>query len=201
MLWTILMVIGGVVLLLVLVVMAIYVNETIKEKRKEREVKESGRPVLGALVMANNTLADPDGLPEAPGLVVFGFYKAGPKLTAALKPLAERIYDLYEKEDVDSLSPVCREFSLLLKDHNYRDGRRNPVPEEVAGPLKVYVADLWIHRDRLPYDWAESRALACMVTGTDEGQIILLPHDDPRAQQLYTAISEEEAIEGPGVQG
>lgn len=189
MLWTILLVVGGVVLFLVAVVVGLYVNEVIKEKRKEREVKRSGRPVLGAWVMVNETMLDGDGLPEAPGLIVFGFYKSSPKLTAALGPLAARIYGLYESEDVDSLSPVCREFALRLKNDNYQDGRRSPVPQEVAGPLVVYVADLWIHRNRLPADWMETRMLACMATGTDEGKIILLTSDDSIARELYDAAA------------
>jgi len=155
--------------------------------RKDRRVREEGRPVLTALVMANKGLQDPDGLPQEPGTVVFGFYEPSPKLRAVLQKIAERVYGLYETEDVDSLSPACREFALTIKADAYTEDRRYRVPPEIAGSLTVFAADLWINRDRLPKDWETSRMLACAVTGNEAGEIVHLPADDPAAQKLYAA--------------
>ena len=48
--------------------------------------------MLIALVMANKGLSDPDGLPQEPGVVVFGFYESGSKLRAALQKIALGAY-------------------------------------------------------------------------------------------------------------
>jgi len=187
MIWTILIGIVIFVGLIVVGLVAWLMYYAISSKRKERRVREQGRPMLTSLMMANHSMYDPDGVAEAPGVVVFGFYQPNPKLPATLRSIGKRCHELYTAPNPDILPPVLRQFSLLLKDHMYDEDRRNRVPAEVAGTASVYVADLWIDRDRLPPGWREHRVLACAVTGTDQGAIVLLPPDDPAAQQIYAA--------------
>lgn len=197
MIWIIL---GVVVGLIVLGIAAICIRHNIIESRKERNVRANGRTVLASLMMANQTAFDPDGDPEFPGVVVFGYYEPGQQLATRLRAIAEKLFGLYtaDPQQLASFPPSLQHVAMTLKDHNYKDSRRNWVPPEIAGDMMVYFGDLWIRRERMPNNWQASRQLACMATGDIEGQVILLPPDDPAAQQLYSSIDPARASADSG---
>jgi hypothetical protein len=181
-------VIGG-VLVVILAVAAFITIAFVKEKHREQRVRKLGKPFIGAIVMANHQLADPDGwIPEAAGTVVFGFYAPTPKLRAALQMIVTRAYALYEAENLDRLSPACRQFAETIENHDYTDKRRYRVPQEICGSLEIYAADLWINRSRLSKTWSDDRMIACLITGTSEGEIYHLPLNDCAAINLYDAV-------------
>lgn len=184
----ILLVGGGLLLFLTIAGGAFVLYLHAAEARKEKEVRAKGRPVLAALVMANETLQDPKGDPETAGVVVFTFEPPTPPLAAHLREVAEKVYALYRTRKLGKLGRPERKVAELIQNHNYRDGRRNLLPPEIAGSYKVYLADLWVVRDRLPDGWNEARALACKAAGGDEGQIILLKSDEAEARSIYEAV-------------
>jgi hypothetical protein len=179
----------GIVVLLVVAFVVLVAYLVIADIRKEKQVRRDGEPVLADLVMANESLQDPDGDVELPGVVVFSFDEPTPRLQMALRNVAEECYELYTSDEMDSLDGADLEVAEIMKNHNYQEARRNRLPAAVAGEQGIYLADLWIKRDRLPDNLDEDRSLACMVTGQNEGKIILLPPDDPMAEKIYAAVS------------
>lgn len=187
MLWTLLFWIGGFVVLVVGGLMGLLVFIRVVMSRMERRIRRDGRPILTTMMMANNSLHDPDGRSQVPGVVVFSFDQPSPQLAETLRITAQRCFELYTAPDPNVLPPTLRQFALLLKDDIYDADRRNLVPTELSGYLPVYVADLWLHRDRLISGWHDHRVVACAVTGTHQGEIVMLAPDDPAAVQVYTA--------------
>lgn len=187
MLWTIVFWVGIVLGLLLAAGVVFFIYVMVTSARKDRRVRKEGRALLTALVMANTELQDPDGAASVPGLVVFGFYEASRKTAGVLLEIAERVYELYESEDLDSLKPEVRQFAMKLKDHNYHEDRRHQVPMEISGSLTIYAADLVVYRDRIPPNSGSREMLACAVTGQQQGEIAQLPNDDPAVSQIYAA--------------
>jgi hypothetical protein len=182
-------IIGGAVV--VLAIAGFIIVAFVLERRKEQRVCKDGKSLITAMVMANNSLFDPKGmLPQAAGTVIFGFYAPTPKLRSALQTIATRAFALYEAENLDALSPGCRQFAETIKRHNYTENRRYRVPQEICGSLELYAADVWIDRDRLTKTWSDDRMIACAVTGTAEGEIFHLRLKDPAAIKLYAAVGE-----------
>ena len=61
----------------------------------------------------------------------------------------------------------------------------------------IWFADINFKRDRLIEGWSELRAIACMVSGEDEGEIMMLPLDTEQARTLYRSAGLEEAVFAP----
>jgi hypothetical protein len=160
-----------------------------KDKIKEWHFRRHARPVITAMVMANNGLFDPKSPYKLfPGTVVFGFYDPSPKLCTALRTIAHRAYALYAAKDLAEMSPGCRQFAKIIKDHYYTEDRRYRVPEELCGSLEIFAADLHIHKDHFSKTFAEDRMIACAVTGNSNGKIVHLPPSDSDARKLYAGI-------------
>lgn len=171
---------------LVLCAVGLVVVARIVNRRMERRVRREGRPVMAALVMANNSLHDADGRSQVPGVVIFSFDEPDSQLRERLSAIAEECFDLYTAPEVETDNDALFDFALLLKDDMYDADRRNRVPQDLARSDGVHVADLWIHRDRLVPGWQNHRVIACVATGSDEGEIVMLPPDDPAAGQIYS---------------
>lgn len=189
--WTMLLIAGAVVVVLIAGAVGFIAYWHINQSRTERRVMEEGRAMATYLVMANNELYKPDGELQLPGTLVFGFYPPSPKLMEVLGLIAHQVYGLYQTSDLDSLSPECREFAMTIQAHRFHEDRRYRVPQEIAGSLTIFAADIWIHRERLRDDWTSSKVLACAVTGEDEGEIAHIPLDHADAQAVYAAAFEE----------
>lgn len=187
MFWIIVLGLALVVAMLAMAFMAYLASVISKGLKIDRRVREQGRPLLASVVMVNQEIHDPEGMEWNPGVVVFGSYEPSPQLANTLKSISARCHEFYSAPQVDSFSPECRTFALELKNHQYHQDRRYRVPAEIAGSAVVYVADLSFTRNRMPSDWQEHRAVACAVTGTEQGEIALFPLDDPAAVQIYSA--------------
>lgn len=178
-------VIGGVVLLVAGFLAYLFIEDAMKEKF----VRENGRPVLGTLAMANETLYDPDGDPATTAFALISFDEPTLALLDELVELGERLNELYTSvPDSVNQTPVEQKFAASLKQHNYTENRRRLVPRELTGGRTVYIVDLYVKRDRLPPDWQAHRTLACMATGKDEGRVILLKLDEQEAVAMYEKL-------------
>lgn len=160
----------------------------IKFAMHEKHVRANGRPIVGMLAMANQSLYDPDGDPELPGFVVIGFQPPSPEHLERLGEVGHRVHELYVDTDTSTLSPAEQEFSASMKQHNHTMGRRRLIPEEITNGETYYVADIWLYRDRLLDGWEEHRAIACLVTGRDEGHVLHIGTDEDEAKSLYQAV-------------
>lgn len=192
MLWIILSIVGGLCFLVVLGGGGLVAWVMMVEARKEKAVRRDGRPVAAALVMANHSLYEADGDPQTAGVVVFSFDPPSRAQANQLIAIASDVYQLYSADDVSRETPSRQHVAAIIKDHNYREGRRNRLPPELTGGRTIYLADLWIHRDRLAPDWQTGRIFACKATidssDPDKGQIIHLGPVDAEAQQVYQAV-------------
>ncbi len=172
---------------LVALVVGFLVFLQVKFAMHEKFVRENGQPVLGVLLMANETLYDPNGDPETPGFAVIGFEKPTPDYLAAMREVAARLAELDALGEAPEFSAVEREFAASLKNVNHTQGRRRRVPDEVTRGESFYLVDLWIYRERLPEDWLEQRVLACMATGRDEGEVLHIGADEEEAASMFAA--------------
>ncbi len=157
--------------------------------KRDRETLEKGRPVVGTLVMANTQLFKPDGIDDAPGVIVLTLDPPTPELVAHMRSIGERCFELYKAEKVEILPPVLRAVAERMKDDRYREDRRTLLPAELAGPHTLYLTDLWIHRARLTPWFNNDRVLQCIATGAAEGAIVHMPADDPRGASLWGAMN------------
>ncbi|MFI4876484.1 MAG: hypothetical protein ACIALR_14140 [Blastopirellula sp. JB062] len=159
------------------------------EAATERRVRETGRPVLAIIVMVNSEFLHETSIASAPALTIFSHDPPSPSLAHRLRDLADDLFDLYtaDDEEIAGLPPHQQRAAALVKNDSFHEGRRNQVPLELTQGAAIYLADLWLHRDRLPEHAGISRTLACMVNGQAQGDIILLPPSDPLAQPIYAA--------------
>ncbi|MBI1248883.1 hypothetical protein GC197_13710 [bacterium] len=183
----------GVVVLLVIAVVALFVYAARDDAAIQKRVRENGKPVLAVLVMANSQLMEEDGIDSAPGVVLFSFDHPSESLADDMREAASEIYELYTSEEsqLAGLPAYQQNMAKLIKDHYYKDSRRNRVPQEMTHGQVFYMADIWIERDRIPMHAAFTRALACMVTGQDEGEIIVLSPEEDAAKRIYAALAED----------
>ena len=104
------------------------------------------------------------------------------RLRALKKELLDKTRELYSDLDTASLSADEQEFAASMKQHNHTQGRRRRVPDDVTKGETFYVADIWVYRDRLLDGWEDHRAIACIATGRDEGEIIHIgPEEEGKA--------------------
>lgn len=186
--WTFLMVLaGGLVLLVVLAVAALVIASEIS-KRREQNTLAAGRPVVTTLVMANNQLLEPDGVDAAPGVVVLSFDPPSRPLVEFMSAVGEKCFDLYTSDETLQLPPSLRDVALRMKADRYHSGRRTLIPPELAGPHRLYLADLWIVRKRFTGHFEADRVIACAATGIEEGRLVHLPPEDPRTAALLGTL-------------
>ncbi|MCC9605907.1 hypothetical protein LOC68_20565 [Blastopirellula sp. JC732] len=181
---------AGVVLLLVLTIVALSIYGSISDAAAEKRIRENGKPVLAVLVMANSEFLRKQSIASAPALVIFTLEPPSTSLADVMRELASELFELYTAEpgDVAGMSKPQRNAAERLKDDSYREARRTRVPLELSSGRVIYMADIWIDRDRLPDHVAFTRVLACMATGQDEGEIMALPLDEDGAKRIYAAV-------------
>lgn len=187
--------IGGVacmcvVLLFVFAVVLLYFYASYNEAATERRIRENGKPVLAVLVMANSEFLREKTIESAPALTIFSHEPPTASLAEALHELAADLFDLYtaDDEEIAGLPPHQQQTAEIIKSDAYHEGRRNRVPLQLTRGRVIYMADIWIHRDHLPEHVEESRVLACLASGTEEGEIMVLPPGEAAAKQIYAAV-------------
>lgn len=189
------MAIGGLVclggfLLLVLLVVAFLVWASLDEKATNKRIRAEGTPVLSILVMANAKFLNDHSISSAPALGMFTFEPPSPELAQDMREVADALFKLYTAADADiaRMPEPQQEMAARLKDDGYRADRRSRVAREMSLGHTLYLADLFIDRDHIPDHVARTRAVVCMVTGKDKGEIMVLPHEEEPAQRIYRAI-------------
>ncbi|UUO07430.1 hypothetical protein M4951_03755 [Blastopirellula sp. J2-11] len=183
-----------VVLFFAFVIVLLYFYSSYNEAATERRIRENGKPVLAILVMANSDFLQKQTIASAPALTIFSQEPPSKSLAEVLRELADDLFDLYtaDDEEIAGLPPHQQHAAELIKNDAYHEGRRNRVPLELTRGRVIYMADIWIERDRLPDHITSSRALACLVSGADEGEIMALPPSDEAAKQIYAAVEAGE---------
>lgn len=180
----------GFVLFFVLAVVLLLAYSSYSDKAAQQRIRETGKPVLAVLVMANSQFLQETRIASAPALSIFSHEPPSTSLADTMREVASELFALYTAEpaEIAGLAPHLQKVAELIKDDGFKESRRNRVPPEMTGGRVIYMADTWIERDRLPDHVAFSRVLACMVTGSDEGEIMVLPQEEEPAQRIYAAV-------------
>lgn len=180
----------GFVVLFVAAVTLLFVYASYNERATEKRIRETGKPVLGVLVMANAQFLQEKSIASAPALVIISHEPPSPTLAAAMRDVASDLFELYTADDdqVAGLSAPERQTAELIKNDSYREGRRNRIPLELTQGRVLYMTDIWLQRDRLPDHIGESRVLACLATGQDEGEIMAISFQEDAARRIYAAV-------------
>lgn len=184
---------AGVVVLIVLAIIALILYSSYSEAAAEKRIREAGKPVLAVVVMANSEFLRTTSIASAPALVIFSLEDPSPALADAMRELGSELFELYTAaaDDVAKLPPFQQLTAELIKNDRYQEGRRTRLPLELTRGRVIYMADIWIERDRLPEHIAIARILACLATGQDEGEIIALPHHEEAAKRIYAAAGAQ----------
>lgn len=180
----------GIVVLVTLLCISYAAFDAYRKKAPERRIRENGQPVLAVLVMANSEFLSDNKIPMAPALTLVTFDPPSLRLLQEMREISSELFKLYKFDPymVITLPKHQQEVAELIKNDRYVEGRRNQVPLEMTGGLVLYMVDTMLERKRIPPHAGHTRALACMVTGTDQGEIMVLPHEDELAQRIYQAV-------------
>lgn len=180
----------GFVVVLVIGVIAFLIYAVADDKATNKRVRENGKPVLGTLVMINEEFLNNPNAGMSPGLMLFAFDPPSKALAKDMREIATQLFKLYKADtnQIVRLSEPLQQTAERLKDHDYQTNRRTRVVSELSRGHDLYLADTYVDRDRVPDHALRTRLLACMVTGQDEGEIIVLPPDDEEAQRIYQAL-------------
>lgn len=170
-----------------------------KEMLNEKRIIENGRPVAAALLMVNRDMHDRNGASSNPGAVLFGRDKPSRERLEQLKEICERFYALYnmEVDELEGLSEAEQFIGFTLQEEAYEDGRRIRVPAELVDGEELWIADIFLFRDRMTRDWKDVRAVACAVTGRDKGEIVQLPLGSTQANSIYRKLGLPKPIFAP----
>ncbi len=180
----------GCFLFLLFVLAAFLIWASYDEKATKKRLQEEGTPVLAVLVMANSQFLNSDTIPSAPALGMFTFEDPSPDLAHDMREIASELFRLYTAEDaeVQRMPEPQQEMAARLKDDNYRPDRRTRVARELSRGHTLYLADLMLERQDIPEHTAHTKSLACLVTGKDKGEIMVLSYQEEAADRIYRAI-------------
>ncbi len=136
------------------------------ETKKEQRVQRDGTLFWGYLVQANNVLFQP-GNDNAPGQVVFTFEKS-PDGLAAAEQAAARLAELKTEDPADKTEESLLE---LVRNESYDPGSRKKLPAKFTGGRDLYLAHVWIWRERLPKRRLTAEKIRCVALPGDEGEV------------------------------
>ncbi|MFN3153025.1 hypothetical protein [Bremerella sp.] len=180
----------GIVVLVTVLCISYASFEAYRKKTPERRIRENGQPVLAVLVMANSQFLSDTKIPMAPALTLVTFDPPSLRLLQEMREIGSELFKLYTCDPymVITLPKHQQAVAELIKNDRYVEGRRNQVPLEMTGGRVLYMVDTMLERKRIPPHAGHTRALACMVTGTDQGEIMVLPYEDELAQRIYQSV-------------
>lgn len=180
----------GFVIVLVVAVVAFLIYAVADDKATDKRVRENGKPVLGVIVMVNSEFLQNPNAGMAPGLTLIAFDPPSQELAKDMREIASQLFKLYtaDTDKIVRLAEPLQRTAERLKDHNYQTNRRTRLVSEMSRGHQLYLADTYLVRDRIPDHALQTQTIACMVTGTEEGEIVPLPPDDEAAQRVYRAI-------------
>lgn len=185
----------GVVLFLVLALVALLYYLAHVHEAAERRLRENGTPVLAVVVMANSTFYRDPEIKSAPALVLFSFEPPSEALAEDMRDVAMELFELYltDEEEIQSLPNYQQQMVKRLQDDSYQPGRRTRVAMEMSLGHVLYMADLKMRRRHVPEHVADTLALACVVSGKEEGRIMVIPFEEEDAQRIYSAVGAEQS--------
>jgi hypothetical protein len=135
-----------------------------------RKLAETGIPVWGVLVQANQMLFQP-GDTDLPCLVLFSFEPLGGQI-ATMQRLAHRVFAFKGTQQTD---PDLAYIANLTTDERAYRYRRRQLPLSFTGGATIYCADLFVQRSCLASGYLMGRVLPCLAEPGDSGVLELLP--------------------------
>lgn len=140
-----------------------------KEQRKCRRLKQSGVPVIAAVVQVDDSVYDPEGKwPAPPGQFIITFDPAVKEPRVFLPVLALKMMNLKGKEPAD---PDVQFVAKLVTDERYYHNRRVKLPTVFTGGPEVFVVYLSVHRGCLPGRHLQEPWVDCTATPGEQGEI------------------------------
>lgn len=138
-------------------------------RRRYAEMARSAPIVSAPIVMANSILREPGN--SAPALVLVCIDESRTTDLFRIHSEFKRILFGYPENDVE------RSLQDEFEDEEYVFGRRRRIPEEIAGDLEVYAADLQIEKSALGPDGLLADVLFCLAEPGPDGLTILIPSE------------------------
>lgn len=186
----------GVVVFLLVAAVALLVYLSQSGKASEKRLRENGTPVLAVVVMSNAEFSRDVTIAAAPALVLISFEPPSDLLVADMLEVATELFGFYlaPEQQIKSLPNYQQQMAKRVKNDTHQKGRRTRVAREMSLGHVLYMADLWMERKNLPNHVPLTKILACLATGRDEGEIMLLPPAEKEAQDIYDAVGAEEAL-------
>ena len=171
-------IIGGVVVVGVIVVIAVF---AVKDARDRRRTLAEGDHVTGWLVQANTALFE-EGVMDNAALCVIS---PDPDTAADedfMVDLADRIMELkgFGPDDTDDDDEA--EVAELMASEAYKPGRRDRLPKGFTKGKRVYLAHLFVYRDDLPKKRLTGRRLHVAVIW-DEPDTLICTRPAPKKKR------------------
>lgn len=165
-------------------------SNSVLQHGSEFQLRTHGQPALAVLVMANSQFLADNKIPEAPALTIFTREPPSPERLAHMRQVSAELFSMYQAPswEISEMSGARQLVTWWVKDDQYVHGKREQVPVEMTDGHIYYMASTMLQRDRIPDHTKRSRALACLVTGEEQGEIMVLPHQEEAAQRIYQAI-------------
>jgi hypothetical protein len=146
---------GAAVLLLVWTILIFRRNgRAIRKRRLE------GIVTTGAVVQANLFLFDPEEEIEAGAVLVYSFDEDLKRDPPRLMEIANRLFE-YKAAPLEQAPENMKSLVRTIKDERMRY-HRWPVPREICGNDKTFVADLDMERNRMPNRAIDRRIWLCL---------------------------------------